>query len=97
MGYTSIMTPGFVRGMAAVLHLGEGRLGWGAHVEPAEALAIEGFPVYPYLETYYAFEGPDRFGYPDVFHKLVAGTAAYACYLPRGRAMRAGEIMRQSE
>lgn len=69
-GYTSIMSPGFVKGMEALLTLAQGRLVWRTLVQPAAGVAAEGFPVYPYVEKYYTFEGPDRPGYPDVFRKL---------------------------
>jgi gamma-glutamyltranspeptidase/glutathione hydrolase len=97
LGYESIMTPGFVRGMEALLALGEGRLRWPALFEPAAGLAADGFPVYPYLEKYYTFEGGDRPGYPDVFRKLALDAAARDRYLPGGRPMRTGETMRQPE
>jgi gamma-glutamyltranspeptidase / glutathione hydrolase len=97
LGYESIMTPGFVRGMEALLDVGEGRLRWTALLEPAAGIAADGFPVYPYLETYYTFEGGDRPGYPDVFRKLARDAAARDRYLPAGRPMRTGEVMRQPE
>jgi gamma-glutamyltranspeptidase/glutathione hydrolase len=97
LGYESIMTPGFVRGMDALLGMGEGRLRWPMLLEPAASAATDGFPVYPYLETYYTFEGGDRPGYPDVFRKLSQDAAARDRYLPGGRPMRTGEIMRQPE
>lgn len=97
LGYESIMTPGFVRGMDALLGLGDGRLRWPALLEPAAGIATDGFAVYPYLETYYTFEGGDRPGYPDVFRKLAQDAAARDRYLPGGRPMRIGETMRQPE
>lgn len=97
LGYESIMTPGFVRGMETLLHLGGGCLGWPALFEPAAGIAGDGFPVYPYLESYYTFEGGDRPGYPDVFRKLGRDAAARERYLPGGRPMRTGETMRQPE
>jgi len=97
LGYESIMTPGFVRGMDALLGMGEGRLRWPVLLEPAAGAATDGFPVYPYLEAYYTFEGGDRPGYPDVFRKLTQDAAARDRYLPGGRPMRIGEVMRQPE
>ena len=97
LGYESIMTPGFVRGMDALLGMGEGRLRWPVLLEPAAGAATDGFPVYPYLEAYYTFEGGDRPGYPDVFRKLTQDAAARTRYLPGGRPMRTGEVMRQPE
>ena len=97
LGYESIMTPGFVRGMDALLGMGEGRLRWSVLLEPAAGAATDGFPVYPYLEAYYTFEGGDRPGYPDVFRKLTQDAAARTRYLPGGRPMRTGEVMRQPE
>lgn len=97
LGYESIMTPGFIRGIEGLLRLGDGRLRWPALFEPAARIAGDGFPVYPYLETYYTFEGGDRPGYPDVFRKLGQDAAARERYLPGGRPMRTGETMRQPE
>jgi gamma-glutamyltranspeptidase / glutathione hydrolase len=97
LGYESIMTPGFVRGMEALLETGNDRLPWAQLIEPAAGIAAGGFPVYPYLETYYTFEGADRPGYPDVFRKLAADEAARDRYLPDGRPMRSGELLRQPE
>lgn len=95
MGYRSVMTPGFVRGMETVLRDGEGRLAWRRVVEPAARLGLEGFAVYPYLEKYYTLEGPGRPGYPDIHQKLAADALAKACYLPDGQPRRAGEVLRQ--
>ncbi|MGH2406324.1 MAG: gamma-glutamyltransferase family protein [bacterium] len=96
-GYRSIMTPGFVRGMQAILEQGDRREAWGTLVGPAATLAGEGFPVYPYLEKYYSLEGPGRPGYPDIYAKLAADDLARARYLPAGKPMRTGEQMRQPE
>jgi gamma-glutamyltranspeptidase / glutathione hydrolase len=96
-GYLSVMTPGFVRGMGELLRLSDGRVGWPDVVSPAAHIAHEGFDVYPYLETYYTFEGPDRPGYPDVFRKLAADRAARDQYLPGGRPLHAGQLLRQPQ
>lgn len=96
-GYRSIMTPGFVRGMQAILDLGEQRATWATLVGPAATLAREGFSVYPYLERYYTLEGPGRPGYPDIYTKLAADDHARARYLPAGKPMRTGDRMRQPE
>jgi gamma-glutamyltranspeptidase / glutathione hydrolase len=50
LGYQASMTPGFVRGAhEAFARFGSGRVGWRQLIEPAIALAGEGFEVYPYL------------------------------------------------
>jgi gamma-glutamyltranspeptidase/glutathione hydrolase len=97
LGYTSIMTPGFVRGMSDVMRLTAGRNAWPALVAPSARLAEEGFEVYPYLARYYTLEGADRPGYPDVFRKLSADPAARNRYLPHGRPIASGEVLRQPE
>jgi len=97
LGYASIMTPGFVRGMEAVLTLGGAQPDWASLVAPAAEIAARGFEVDPYLARYYTFEGPDRPGYPDVFRKLAGDPAASARYLPGGRPVEAGETLRQPE
>ncbi len=91
------MTPGFVRGMGEILALSDGRLHWPVLIAPAAHIAHEGFEVYPYLETYYSFEGPDRPGYPDVFRKLATDRAARDQYLPQGRPLRTTQILRQPQ
>jgi len=96
-GYRSIMTPGFVRGMQAILALGDRRDAWAEIVGPAATLAREGFPVYPYLEKYYTLEGQGRPGYPDIYTKLAADDLARERYLPGGKPMRTGDRMRQPE
>lgn len=97
MGYRSITTPGFVRGMAAVIELGEARMTWSRLVTPSAAVANEGFAVYPYLEKYYTFAGPDRPGYPDIYRQLAADSAAQMLYLPEGRPLRVGEVLSQPD
>jgi len=96
LGYASIMTPGFVKGMAEVQALAGGRMAWASLVRPAATAAADGFPVYPYLETYYTFEGPDRPGYPDVFRKLANDRVAREQFLPGGRPRRVGDVLRQA-
>jgi gamma-glutamyltranspeptidase/glutathione hydrolase len=50
LGYEASMTPGFVRGAyEALTRFGSGAVGWRRVIEPAIALAAEGFEVYPYL------------------------------------------------
>jgi gamma-glutamyltranspeptidase/glutathione hydrolase len=50
LGYQASMTPGFVRGAyEAFARFGSGRVGWARLIEPAIALAADGFDVYPYL------------------------------------------------
>ena len=96
-GYQSIMTPGFVRGMEAVLKEGQGRLPWDRLVGPAAELAGEGFAVYPYLEKYYRLEGGSRPGYPDIEQKLAGDTLARRRYLPGGAPVPLGAVLRQPE
>lgn len=98
MGYPSIMTPGFIAGMGELwTRFGSGRVSWNDLVAPSAALADEGFPIYPYLERYYTFEGPDRPGYPDVFRKLSVDARAAARYLPGGRVPSTGYHLRQPQ
>jgi gamma-glutamyltranspeptidase/glutathione hydrolase len=97
VGYRSIMTPGFVLGMARAHDLGGGRLKWNSLVSPSAQVAAEGFDLYPYLETYYTFEGPDRPGYPDVFRKLAHDPGLRERYLPGGRPPRVGYTLRQPD
>ncbi len=50
LGYQASMVPGFVRGASeAYARFGSGRLSWSQIIEPAIALAANGFEVYPYL------------------------------------------------
>ncbi len=96
-GYQSIMTPGFVRGMEAVLSKGGGRLGWKRLVVPAAALADQGFSLYPYMAKYYALEGPSRPGYPNIYQKLAGDPLARERYLPGGSPVPLGAVVRQPE
>jgi gamma-glutamyltranspeptidase / glutathione hydrolase len=50
LGYQASMVPGFVRGAwEAFDRFGSGRVSWRQLIEPAIALAADGFEVYPYL------------------------------------------------
>jgi gamma-glutamyltranspeptidase/glutathione hydrolase len=50
LGYQASMVPGFIRGAhEAFVRFGSGRVTWGQIIEPAIALAANGFDVYPYL------------------------------------------------
>jgi gamma-glutamyltranspeptidase / glutathione hydrolase len=97
VGYQSIMTPGFVRGMEVVLNEGGGRLGWKRLLVPAAALAGDGFAIYPYLAKYYTLEGPSRPGYPDIYQKLAGDPLARERYLPGGSPVPLKALLRQPE
>lgn len=98
LGHSSIMIPGFVAGMGELAaRFGSGRVSWADIVSPAADLAAEGFAIYPYLATYYTFEGPDRPGYPDVFRKLASNPRAAALYLPGGSVPHEGHVLIQEE
>jgi gamma-glutamyltranspeptidase/glutathione hydrolase len=98
MGYASIMSPGFIAGLGELAaRFGSGRVTWQDMVEPAAALAADGFQIYPYLKTYYTFEGPDRPGYPDIFRKLSTDAQAAALYMPRGQVPQVGDRLQQRE
>ena len=50
LGYQASMVPGFVRGAhEAFTRFGSGHITWRQIIEPATALAANGFEVYPYL------------------------------------------------
>ncbi len=50
LGYRASMVPGFVRGARQHFdEFGSGKVSWAAVIDPAIALAEEGFTVYPYL------------------------------------------------
>jgi gamma-glutamyltranspeptidase/glutathione hydrolase len=53
--------------------------------------------LYPYLERYYTFEGPDGPGRPDIFRKLAHTPSAAAIYLPDGRVPPAGHVLQQRD
>ncbi len=96
-GYPSIMTPGFVRGMAKLHEYGPASWPWRRLVGPSAKLATDGFEVYPYLAEYFTFEGPSRPGYPDIFKKLGPDNPARDLILPGGRPIPAGQLLRQSD
>jgi gamma-glutamyltranspeptidase/glutathione hydrolase len=98
MGYRSIMVPGFVAGMGEVFaRFGSGAFSWADLVRPAADLATAGVIVYPYLERYYTFEGPDGPGRPDIFRKLAQDPHAAALYLPDGGVPAVGDVLRQPD
>lgn len=98
LGYSSIMIPGFSAGLGELAtRFGSGRVEWRDLVRPAEELAAGGFDVYPYLASYYTFEGEDRPGYPDVFRKLRQDERAAALYLPNGTPPPVGYVLRQPD
>ena len=96
-GYRSIMTPGFVRGMAKLHEHGGAARPWRELLTPAAKLATDGFEVYPYLAEYFTFEGPSRPGYPDIYKKLDRDNPARALFLPDGKPIPAGRTLRQAE
>ena len=95
LGYQSIMTPGFVRGMARLREIGQAKLPWEDLVRPAAQLASDGFTVDRYLADYFTLEGPSRPGYPDIFEKLANADDARRTYMPDGGPMTEGEELRQ--
>lgn len=98
LGYTSVMVPGFTAALGELARrFGSGRIAWRELVRPAQELAADGFEVYPYLHSYYTFEGPDKPGYPDVFRKLRRDAAAAALYLPNGAPPPVGYTLRQPD
>lgn len=98
MGYSSIMIPGFVAGMGELAaRFGSGRVSWAEMLQPAVDLAAGGIHVYPYLATYYTFEGPDRPGYPGIFRKLASNPRAASLYLPGGNVPTVGHLLTQEE
>jgi gamma-glutamyltranspeptidase / glutathione hydrolase len=96
-GYRSIMTPGFVRGLESLHRLGSSKLAWSSLVEPAAALAEDGFPVYPYLHHYYGLEGPSRAGYPGIERKLEGQPQLQRIYFPGGEPLPIHAQLRQTE
>lgn len=98
LGYTSIMIPGFTAALGELAgRFGSGRVAWRELVLPAQEFAAGGFEVYPYLHSYYTFEGPDKPGYPDLFRKLRQDDAARALYLPNGTPPPVGYVLRQPD
>ena len=90
-GPTSIAVPGLVPGLYRLWQAG-GRLPWRELVEPARALAANGFPV-DWLTSLRTLEGQDL---------LSRFPASRAIFLARGRAPkpelgRAAEILRQAD
>jgi gamma-glutamyltranspeptidase / glutathione hydrolase len=94
MGYASIMVPGVVKGAwEAFRQYGSGKVSWAEAVAPAQALAGEGFEVYPYIAGFWR-HGEDRPGYPGLARKMANSPYAASIYgTPRG----VGERLVQSE
>ena len=71
VGYRSIMVPGAVRGAQELYErLGSGRIAWSDLLQPAIALAEEGFEVSPYLARGWTGgdepRGPGGLGSPEL-------------------------------
>jgi gamma-glutamyltranspeptidase / glutathione hydrolase len=87
LGHQSIMTPGFVRVCwDAHQRYGSGNVSWSDLLQPAIALARDGFEVYPYIAAFWkpgvASDAHDsRPGYPALSLKLNAAEETRTIYL----------------
>ena len=81
----SIGVPGLVRLMEA-LHAGHGKLPWTDLFQPAIRLARDGFEVSARLA-----------GLLDRYAERLAGTDAAAVFLPRGKPLAAGALLKQPQ
>ncbi len=102
LGYQASMIPGFVRGAyEAFDRFGSGRITWAQLIEPAVALARDGFVVYPYLYRLWmpssdrivnfleSEEGPTVLGFTDACRQI---------YLhPDGTVFEIGERLIQAD
>lgn len=94
MGYRSVMIPGIVKGAwEAVSRYGSGQVSWAEVLEPAIALAQDGFEVYPYIAGFWK-HGEDKPGYPSLARKMALSPAAAALY---GKPRSTGDRFVQAE
>jgi gamma-glutamyltranspeptidase / glutathione hydrolase len=98
-GHSAATTPGFVRGAAMCLELcGSGRISWSEVIQPAIALATDGFEVYPYLyrqwmpnqySNGFLGEGPRTLGFTEAGARIFLHTD--------GTVLRIGERLIQAD
>jgi gamma-glutamyltranspeptidase/glutathione hydrolase len=96
-GYQAIMTPGFVPTLEQLhLRFGSGQLSWQTLVEPAAALAAEGFMIYPQIARYYTPSYRGLGGVRRTLREQLAGCpVAHDILLKRdGSGYRNGEWIR---
>lgn len=94
-GYTSICTPGGLRGLAAMLER------WGTiplrdAVEPAAALSENGFVIDERVASYWNVPSPYP-GMADMLDLVAANPEASRLYLRGGRPPRAGDVIRNPD
>ncbi len=73
VGHASITVPGMVRGMERI-HAGRGKLPWAKLLEPAAALAEEGWIVTRQMHEYW--RRPGLAGRPSAFDRISSNTAS---------------------
>jgi gamma-glutamyltranspeptidase / glutathione hydrolase len=94
-GYQSIMTPGTVAGMSALLEK-YGTISWSRAIQPAIGLAREGFPVYPAL--WQGWNTPRSSIFGDMLERLRVTEASRKIYFTSdGRTREPGEILRNPD
>lgn len=93
IGYQSVAVPGSLKGYWKA-HASYGRLPWRAIVEPAVALARDGFAIRPHMHTYWTAD-ESKLGRINMIRKLGFSEEGRALYFnPDGGLKRPGEILR---
>lgn len=95
-GYTSICTPGSVRGLATMLERW-GTINLADAIEPAAEIAERGFVIDERIASYWRSPSPYP-GMPDLLQFVAANAEAARIYLgPDGSPPRAGDVVRNPD
>ncbi|MBI4278304.1 MAG: gamma-glutamyltransferase family protein [Armatimonadetes bacterium] len=97
MGYQSVMTPGFIRGMAdGFRRFGSGRIAWKDLLMPAVRLAHEGFVVDRYIRRWWDLD-PWITGDPPAEERMRVTADAARIYLKDGHLYDVGDRLVQED
>ena len=96
LGYRAITVPSFVR-VVGETHRQFGSLPWEQLLEPAIALAADGFEVWPGLANSWDPHAKGALDWPSGRDTLTATLPAAAIYLNGDRFYRAGETLQQRD
>ena len=98
IGYKSITIPTVVRVLGAA-HARFGRLPWRDLLQPAIALAADGFAVYPFIYQFWDPEDklPPNAAQPPRLVQLSATAESARIYITNGRTYRVGEVLKQED
>ncbi|KWX66605.1 gamma-glutamyltransferase family protein [Mycobacterium sp. NAZ190054] len=94
IGHRSVATPGTVAGMATALRM-FGSMPWSAVLEPAAALAEDGFALSPAQQSsWYSDDGPDK---PGGLQRMSYSATGRDLYTDDGRPLPVGHRVRNPD